>query len=149
MLWRSAWAPGRVRAGRPVRRGERVWRRCDEGLTTLEWLLVVAAVAGVAALGVVLVQDVVGGTAEQVESHSARQHAADLAATLLEDAWGAHRPSSADEAARLNMRYARRCRQLAIIYTDVLKGTDIVEGVYDLNPPPGWANTPICSILPA
>ena len=31
-------------------------RRDDSGLTTLEWLLIVAAVAGLAALAVVLVQ---------------------------------------------------------------------------------------------
>ena len=46
----------------------------------------VAAVAGLAALGVVVVQSVVGGTAESVVSHSARQEAADLASTELENA---------------------------------------------------------------
>ena len=108
----------------------------------------VAAVAGLAAVAVVLVQDVVGGTAEQIESHSARQQAADLAATELENAWRAHRPSSQGEANRINALHARRCRQLAIIYTDVLKGTDIVEGIYDPTPPGGWWNQPLCSILP-
>ena len=34
-------------------------RRDHSGLTTLEWLLIVAAVAGLAALAVVLVQNVV------------------------------------------------------------------------------------------
>ena len=58
-------------------------RRGDGGLTTLEWLLVVAAVAGLAAVAVVLVQNVVGDTAEQIESHSARQEAAELAALEL------------------------------------------------------------------
>ena len=53
-------------------------RREDAGLTTLEWLLVVAAVAGLAALAVVLVQKVVGDTVEQVASGDARQTAADL-----------------------------------------------------------------------
>ena len=48
-------------------------RRSEAGLTTLEWLLVVAAVAG---LAVVLVQNVVGDTAEQVASNDARQTAA-------------------------------------------------------------------------
>ena len=37
-------------------------RRADSGLTTLEWLLIVAAVAGLAALAVVLVQNVVSTT---------------------------------------------------------------------------------------
>ncbi len=125
----------------------RSWRG-DEGLTTLEWLLVVAAVAGLAALGVVVVQSVVGDTAESVASHSARQEAADLAATELENAWRAHRPSSQDEADQINARYRTRCRQLGILYTDVLEGTDTVEGIYDSNRPSGWGNTPICSILP-
>ena len=115
-------------------RGDRACCRCDAGLTSLEWLLVVAAVAGLSALAVVLVQNVVGGTAEQVESHSARQQAADLAAAELENAWRAHRPSSQDDADQINTRYRRRCRQLGIIYTDILEGTDIVEGVYDPNP---------------
>ena len=94
-------------------------------------------------------QSVVGGTAEQIESHSARQEAADLAATELENAWRAHRPSSQDGADQVNARYRTRCRQLGIIYTDVLEGTDIVEGIYDPNRPSGWRNTPLCSILPA
>ena len=120
--------------------GAAIWPgRGEAGLTTLGWLLVVAAVAGLAAAGVVVVQNVVTGTAHQVESHSARQQAADLAATELENAWRAHRPSTQDEADQINARYARRCRHLGIIYTDVLAGTDIVEGVYDPNRSPlGW-----------
>lgn len=139
---------GPVRAAESAWRGGRACCRCDAGLTTLEWLLVVAAAAGLAAVGVVLVQNVVGGTAEQIESHSARQQAAGLAATELENAWRAHRPSSLDEAGLINARYTRRCRQLAIIYPDVLAGTGIVEGVYDPTPPGSWGNQPLCSILP-
>ena len=62
-------------------------RRGEAGLTTLEWLLVVAAVAGLAAVAVVLVQRVVGETAEQVASNDARQTAADLAVTELQRRW--------------------------------------------------------------
>ena len=40
--------------------------RDESGLTTLEWLLIVAAVAGLAALAVVLVQNVVSDTSEQI-----------------------------------------------------------------------------------
>ena len=51
----------------------RLFHRDDEsGLTTLEWLLIVAAVAGLAALAVVLVQNVVDDTAEQISGSSAR-----------------------------------------------------------------------------
>ena len=64
---------GRMQAARrKFRRG-----RADEsGLTTLEWLLIVAAVAGLAALAVVLVQQVVDDTAEEISSSSARGTAA-------------------------------------------------------------------------
>ena len=51
-------------------------RRDDSGLTTLEWLLIVAAVAGLAALAVVLVQNVVSDTSEQIAGNSARMTSA-------------------------------------------------------------------------
>ena len=58
--------------------------RADErGLTTLEWLLIVAAVAGLAALAVVLVQNVVDDTAEQIGGSSARGTAAQVAAERI------------------------------------------------------------------
>ena len=54
--------------------------RDDSGLTTLEWLLIVAAVAGLAALAVVLVQRVVSDTSEQIAGSSARLTAAKVSA---------------------------------------------------------------------
>ena len=60
-------------------------RRGDSGLTTLEWLLIVAAVAGLAALAVVLVQRVVGDTSEQIAGGSARKVAAQIAAQDITD----------------------------------------------------------------
>ena len=59
-------------------------RRDDSGLTTLEWLLIVAAVAGLAALAVVLVQNVIGETSEQIAGSSARKTAAEVAALSVE-----------------------------------------------------------------
>ena len=53
----------------------------EEGLTTLEWLLVVAAVAGLAALAVVVVNNVVADTAEGLSQTNSRQVAYDLATT--------------------------------------------------------------------
>ena len=41
-------------------------RRDEAGLTTLEWLLIVAAVAGLAALAVVLVRTWSGDTSDQI-----------------------------------------------------------------------------------
>lgn len=59
--------------------------RDHTGLTTLEWLLIVAAVAGLAALAVVLVQNVVDETAEQISGGSARVTAAQVAAKAITD----------------------------------------------------------------
>ena len=104
--------------------------RCEAGLTTLEWLLVVAAVAGLAALAVVLVQNVVGGTAEQVEESDARQTAGDLAVTSLAQRWKAEVPTSQSEADQINRRYERRCRQLGIIYSDISLTAEALLGTY-------------------
>ena len=57
-------------------------RRGDCGLTTLEWLLITAAVAGLAALAVVVVQGQVEGAAERISESEARLAAA------LHTAWG-------------------------------------------------------------
>ena len=62
----------------------------ESGITTLEWLLIVAAVAGLAALAVVLVQNVVNETSEQIAGSSARKTAAH----------GGRRPAHAVDAAR-------------------------------------------------
>ena len=48
-------------------------RRDESGLTTLEWLLIVAAVAGLAALAVVLVTNVVSNTSEDIRGSDCPQ----------------------------------------------------------------------------
>ena len=68
----------------PRKRG--LFRRGEDGLTTLEWLLIVAAVAGLAALAVVLVTNVVDQTAEQIGGSSARKTAAEIAAVQITQA---------------------------------------------------------------
>ena len=70
-----------VEVEEPRKRG--LFRRGEDGLTTLEWLLIVAAVAGLAALAVVLVQNVVDETAEQIGGSSARKTAAQVAAVSI------------------------------------------------------------------
>ena len=80
--------------------------RNDRGLTTLEWLLIVAAVAGLAALAVVLVQNVVDETAEQISGGSARLTAARVAA----DAINSDSDSDEDRGAK--------CNRLQITYGD-------------------------------
>lgn len=122
-------------------------RRGEAGLTTLEWLLVVAAVAGVAALAVVLVQQVVGDTAEDVASHSARQQAAVLATLELTERWQAEIPESPTEAAQINSDYSQKCRTFGIIYGDIDLAPESAPGVYQ--PPKGWAppgDRPSCNL---
>ena len=97
-------------------------RRVDEsGLTTLEWLLIVAAVAGLAALAVVLVTSVVDNTAEKISDSSARRTAAVLAATeIMRDADqdAAQQPSGAKTYATWSLHYTRKCNRLEITYGD-------------------------------
>ena len=85
------------------------YRRDDSGLTTLEWLLIVAAVAGLAALAVVLVTNVVSDTSEQISGSSARVTAAKVAAQRIVDDTGLD-----DDQA------AARCNRLPIIYDEVI-----------------------------
>ncbi|WP_420439518.1 hypothetical protein [Candidatus Poriferisodalis sp.] len=95
-------------------------RRDESGLTTLEWLLIVAAVAGLAALAVVLVQNVVDDTAEQLGGASARATAANVAAdTVIREA----RTASPDDARfntwqRWELYFTARCERLEILYSD-------------------------------
>ena len=95
--------------------------REDSGLTTLEWLLIVAAVAGLAALAVVLVQNVVSDTSEQIAGSSARKTAAQIAATeIMADAVRAAsaQPDSADTLSEWFEYYSGRCNRLKITYGD-------------------------------
>ena len=120
-----------VRGGPRRRRWPK--RRADEsGLTTLEWLLIVAAVAGLAALAVVLVQNVVSQTSEQIAGSSARRVAAELHAADINDearaiatdaAWRHLAPPSTTaktaHAADLSSIYRKKCQRLRITYGDV------------------------------
>ena len=108
----------------PRKRG--LFRRGEDGLTTLEWLLIVAAVAGLAALAVVLVTNVVDQTAEQIGGSSARKTAAQVAAAnITQDAHDdppmKNTPAVFD-AAMWDERmsdYRKICNRLEITYGDV------------------------------
>ena len=118
----------------PRRPTGRRWpkRRADEsGLTTLEWLLIVAAVAGLAALAVVLVQNVVSQTSEQIAGSSARRVAAELhAADINDEARSIATEEGTGNAAakllnkkahaeELSSIYRKKCQRLRITYGDV------------------------------
>ena len=104
----------------PRKRG--LFRRGEDGLTTLEWLLIVAAVAGLAALAVVLVQTVVDDTAEQIGGSSARKTAAQVAAVSImaeADRNSADQPDGAKTYAEWDTYYTRKCDRLKITYSNV------------------------------
>ena len=105
----------------PARRRWPKGRADESGLTTLEWLLIVAAVAGLAALAVVLVQNVVGDTAEQIAGSSARRTAASLAAdSIVRDAGddGADQPTDARTWDDWADFYESKCERLSLTYGD-------------------------------
>lgn len=117
----------------------------DAGLTTLEWLLIIAAVAGLAALGVVLVQNQVSTTSGSIRGISARQVAADIATTDLTRDWQAEHPETEQEADQINRAYARRCRSLGVIYSDIELDFTFWNGVLDTSG--GWLHTPGCALV--
>ena len=74
-------------------------RRADGGLVTLEWLLLVAAVAGLAAASALAVQRVLDDTAEVPADPHVRVIDADIAAALLaEEADAAELAATYDDA---------------------------------------------------
>ena len=106
--------------------------RSERGLTTLEWLLIVAAVAGLAALAVVLVQNVVDETAEEISGSNARITAAEVAAARITsdarselpsnpaknddgvDDWEKHKATQES----VNNEFRSKCNRLEITYSD-------------------------------
>lgn len=93
-------------------------RRGDSGLTTLEWLLIVAAVAGLAALAVVLVQRVVSDTSEQIAGNSARQTAAKVSGAQITDKAKAALADPDLDDAEVHDKYRLECRRLLVLYAD-------------------------------
>ena len=118
MTTTSARAARKVRppTGRLLRRG----RADDRGLTTLEWLLIVAAVAGLAALAVVLVQNVVSDTSEQIAGSSARKTAAQVAASAVVDESKSADPTDPryDTWAKWENYFTAKCSRIGITYSD-------------------------------
>ena len=102
-------------------------RRDDSGLTTLEWLLIVAAVAGLAALAVVLVTRVVSDTGEQIAGQTARVTAAKLAGAAITNEARNDAPTAATLDAAVftaqQVDYIDQCTRLPLVYSDI-EGVD-------------------------
>ncbi|WP_419864198.1 hypothetical protein [Candidatus Poriferisodalis sp.] len=111
-------------AAPPARRRLQRVRRDDSGLTTLEWLLIVAAVAGLAALAVVIVTNVVTETAEQIEGSAARLTTAQIQADSITQDARAATIAKADDILAMNDRYGSRCRRLNITYASTFTDVD-------------------------
>ena len=105
-----------TRRPQPCRRGRSP--RGDQGLTTLEWLLITAAVAGLAALAVVLVQAYVEDTGERISSPDPRVTSAIYSASEVETK--AKAASAADFAlwADWERHFSRKCSLIAVLYAD-------------------------------
>ena len=109
-----------MRAGRGDRRGQR-----DRGLATLSWLLITAAVAGLAALAVVLVTDQVNDTAERVSNSEARVTAAvHTAFGVVSDAKAAS-AGDFDSWGDWERHFSEECSLIAVLYADV--GVQVVN----------------------
>ena len=128
----AAIASGPIEGQDATERSGRLSKRESAGLTTLEWLLIVAAVAGLAALAVVLVQNVVDETAEEISGSNARVTAARVAAARITSEARADLPDNTDDGWRasdglearkkqqgdVNNEYSSKCARLNITYSD-------------------------------
>ena len=98
-------------------------RRDERAMTTLEWLMIVGAVAGLAALAVVLVAGLVDDSAEGVAGGGAttNRSAAEAAASqVMEEA---RRPGGSGEGfdtwGEWSRYYTARCSRLAVLYSTI------------------------------
>lgn len=102
--------------------------RGDGGLTTVEWLLIVAAVAGVAALAVVVVTRAVDDTAGAISASDARTAAALQSAFAVE---GDARAAAADDFGTWDeweRHFGEQCGLIAVLYADV--GVEVVHNSF-------------------
>ena len=93
-------------------------RRGDRGLTTLEWLLITAAVAGLAALAVVLVQVYVGDTGDRIANPDPRVTSAVHSAFAVETDAKAASADDFDLWPEWQSHFRERCGLIAVLYAD-------------------------------
>ena len=93
-------------------------RRGDHGLTTLEWLLITAAVAGLAALAVVLVQVYVEDTGDRIANPDPRVTSAIHSAFAVETKAKAASADDFDLWADWESHFTQRCSLIAVLYAD-------------------------------
>ena len=123
--------------------------RNEKGLTTLEWLLIVAAVAGLAALAIVLVQGVVDDTAEDIRGSSARGQAALVAGqAIIDEAAGDLVVANFGTGGKFlaatdwTQYFNGKCRRLGITYSDA----DITVTAQFSDPTVVGTSSPVTSV---
>jgi len=134
---------GRSRRGSPP-----APRADDRGLTTLSWLLIVAAVAGLAALAVVLVSAAISETAGDIAAEHPRHKAARLDADSITDKARAKLSATGPgNESSLNDDYGTRCNQLAIIYRGLDLEFEWHDAVAGSPRPIGDADEASCEVV--
>ena len=95
--------------------------RADRGLITLEWLLVVGAVAGLAASSAVIVQQVLDDHSEVPADPLVRMLEADVAAAWVAvEAQAAFNDDPSAYTSDANRRFADRCAGVSVDFGDVV-----------------------------
>lgn len=134
-----AWSPRNFAAGGSVGGGRRAGE--EQGLVTLEWLLIVAAAAGIAALSTVTVQRVLDDTSKVPADPAVRLIDADI-----EAAFAAHEAQAAFEAdpGRYDDDgFSARCDAIATDFSDVVE-----KAVWIRPSGEGTAGTAKCRVRP-
>ena len=103
--------------------------RGDQGLTTLEWLLITAAVAGLAALAVVLVQAYVEDTGDRIANPDPRVTSAIYSAFEVETKAKAASPDDFELWADWEGYFGQKCGLIAVLYSDA--EVEVVHSNFD------------------
>ena len=90
----------------------------DHGLVTLSWLLITAAVAGLAALAVVLVQVYVEDTGDRIANPDPRVTSAIYSAFEVETKAKAASPDDFELWADWEGYFGQKCSLIAVLYSD-------------------------------
>lgn len=110
----------RSRSRAPLRRSG-----LDSGLASLEWLLIIAAVGGLAAVMVVAVQQLLDDATEVRADRSVRLLEANvLAAELSSQAAAVGAGSDSGPDAAVLAQLGKRCEQLAVNYRDAISAAE-------------------------
>ena len=118
-------------------------RRGDDGLTTLEWLLITAAMAGLAALAVVLVQAYVEDTGERMSNPDPRVTSAVHSAFAVEAK--AESAQNFDLWADWSRHFTRKCSLIAVLYANA--EVEVVHNNFEAPTDGGTAFDPAAAAL--